>query len=183
MRIMLMLLFCIAGILSAIWLWGEYVDGLFARWQPLGKPPDESSKFLALEPGLDRTITVYVQTISGKVYHYDETNKQWEESPITSEHPGYGPYGPCYEPAISEHSYFARLPKKVRECFQFTWSWEWVSDISFFVILEDNSVWTWRRYIGFDMAFVFLCSGSIIGSMIGLAIPMSVNVFKKRVYR
>ncbi len=140
--------------------------GTLALWQPLPALPEPASGITAVPAfqGHPKTIPVYIRTVSDKVLVCcTATEPTWV---VVSELPvEYSPQ-PC-EGAYETTSRFrlTNLPNVITTCARAPQNWEWVLSDAYFVILADNSVWRWHRYVGIDRVLVFVCSGSSLGML------------------
>jgi hypothetical protein len=152
------------GFFIAWGLLGKVADGSFAWWRSLGTPPEQPHRIAGLDPySQENSADVYVETTNGSIYLRRKDGEKWETASLPQ-----GLYkSQCYEHDMVRQPYFANLPARVVDCHQILWSLEWTTDTTYFVILEDNSVWQWRNRMGFDTLFAFLCGGLIIGLVIG----------------
>ena len=166
----LVLALCLMGAWIGWWLLGKYAEGEFARWSPLTTPPEKPLRIAGLNPRRVRDVDVYVETLSGKTYMYSccsQRDATWQEAQL----PDDQFHWPCYEQFDDpRHVYFASLPADVIDCHQVSWMWEWANDDSFFVLLEDDTLWRWRHYVALDTGAAFLCSGASIGAISGLGL-------------
>jgi len=170
----------ILGLVAALWLFGKYSRGDFARWHSVGAPPEQAVKILGFDPSSNknRDAYVYVETTTDKVYTYpccSLRDAMWQEVEL-AEDPYYFGVG-CFGPYDRRHHpYFANLPAEVVDCQVVNWSWEWFGDISYFVLLDDGTIWWWRDedLFKFGMFFVFIICGIIIGIMLGISLSVYI---------
>jgi hypothetical protein len=162
---LLITLICgVVGFFIAWELLEKVADGSFAWWQSLGTPPELPRKIAGLDTyWQDKSADVYIETIAGSIYLHRKDVEKWE---MVSLPPDLYKF-PCDEHDVGRQPYFVNLPARVVDCQRIPWSSEWITDTTYFVILEDNSVWQWRNRMGFDTLFAFLCGGPIIGLVIG----------------
>ena len=162
---LLIILICGAvGFFIAFGLMGKKADGYFAWWQSMGTPPEQPHRIAGFDVYPDEdSVDIYVETTKGSIYVHRKDSEKWEMANLPQDLYIY----PCYEHDVVRQPYFANLPAQVLDCYQVLWSLEWTTDKTYFVILEDSSVWQWHHRIGFDTLFAFLCGGPIIGLVIG----------------
>lgn len=146
-------------------------NGTLALWQPLPALPETASGIFAVpaHQGHPKTIPVYIQTVSDKVLVCcTATEPTWV---VVSEPPFEYPPEPC-EGAYDTASRFrlTNLPSAITTCARAPQNWEWVLSDAYFVILADNSVWRWHRYVGIDRVLVFACSGSSLGILVTIGL-------------
>jgi len=157
----------ICGVIGFFIAWGlleKVADGSFAWWHSLGTPPEQLRSIAGFSRYPDEdNVDIYVETTNGSIYLRRKDSEKWEEVSLPQELEKY----PCYESDVVKQPYFANLPAQVVDCYQVLWSSEWVTNKTYFVILEDNSVWQWHDRVDFTVIFSFLCSGPIIGLVIG----------------
>ncbi len=160
----IILICSVIGFFIAWGLLGKVADGSFAWWSSLGTPPEQLRSIAGFSayPDEDRA-DIYVEAMNGNIYLQSKDSEKWEKASAPQ---GLYKY-PCYENDVVRQPYFANLPAQVVDCHQVFWSSEWVTNKTFFVILEDNSVWQWHDRLDFTVIFSFLCGGPIIGLVIG----------------
>jgi hypothetical protein len=162
---LLIILICGAvGFFIALGLLGKKAGGSFAWWQSMGTPPEQPRRIVGLDAHSDKhNVDIYVETTKGSIYLRRKDSKKWEIANLPQ-----GLYiSPCNEYNEVRQSSFANLPTEVVDCYQVPWYFEWVTDTTYVVILEDGSVWQWRYRMDFDTLFSFLCGGPVIGLVIG----------------
>ncbi|GEM_PF-2278633 len=157
------------GICTGSRLFSEHAAGRFARWSPLGTPPDKAVRIVSLNPNWgERTVEVEIETTLGKCYRYAAGQNRWIEVNI-SQSEQYTGVGSCERiPPAAFSSHSGTLPSRPVNCATMIWNWELFADEVHFVVLEDGYVWWWRHYTGFDRLAMFLCGGSGIGICLGL---------------
>lgn len=163
--------FGILGFFVGSKLFGVYTSGKFARWISLGVPPEKAIRISRLYPNhREETVEVEVETISGNFYRYDTDQNKWiKVAYYEAQQPEH--IGSCDRiPSAAFDSFLNTLPSKPVDCETMIWSWEWIANDVHFIVLEDGSVWWWHYYTGFDRLAFFLCSGTLVGILLGLSI-------------
>ena len=157
----------ICGVIGFFIAWGlleKVADGSFAWWHSLGTPPEQLRSIAGFFPYADEdSVDIYVEATNGSIYLRHKNSETWERASLPQDLYKY----PCYENDVVKQPYFANLPARVVDCYQVLWSSEWVTNKTYFVILEDNSIWQWHDRVDFTVIFSFLCGGPIIGLVIG----------------
>ena len=154
----------VIGFFIAWGLLGKVADGAFAWWHSLGTPPEQLRSIAGFFTYSDEdSVDIYVEATSGSIYLQSKNSEKWERASLPQDLYKY----PCYENDVVKQPYFANLSARVVDCHQVFWSSEWVTNKTYFVILEDNSIWQWHDRVDFAVIFSFLCGGPIIGLVIG----------------
>lgn len=174
----IVLVLSLGGCFAADWLFGQYAKGQFPRWISLGIPPDKAVQVEGLYAHRqERVVDVYVQTSSGKIRWYSAKDEgDWEAASL--------PQSNLYSlncdglPDAALTSFFGNLPGKVIDCKAMRWQWEWFSEETFVVILEDGSVWLWHYNTGYERLGAFLCVGMAVGALLGVI--FSVVILRQR---
>lgn len=162
------------GFFGAGWMLRQHVKGAFAQWHSLGTPPEAVS---FLEPDPRRTgrydVDVYGTTLTGTTYRYvccTQHQAAWHKVQRAD---GFWP-GLCGGDmlnGIPPHPAFARLSAKVIACEFIIWEMETsgMTGTSYFVILEDHSVWWWRQErVSLWTVVAWLVGGPMSGAGIGV---------------
>jgi len=158
------------GFLIAGWVVRQQVKGTLATWHSLGTTPEQPVSFVGLHPHVNggRDADVYVETATGAVYRYaccSQRQAAWHETKVTDElWPGLCDRDDPGE--IIPHPALARLPAKVIACAEILWEKN-RNDVSYFVLLEDRSVWWWREYVSLGTVVAWLLVGSGVGASLG----------------
>lgn len=157
----------ICSVIGFFIAWGlleKVADGAFAWWHSLGTPPEQLRSIAGFSTYPDEdSVDIYVEATSGSIYLRSKNSEKWERASLSQDLYKY----PCYENDVVKQPYFANLSARVVDCYQVFWSSEWGTNKTYFVILEDNSVWQWHDRVDFSVIFSFLCGGPIIGVVTG----------------
>lgn len=155
----------LSGVQSGSWEW----------WQSFGKPEAGAMRFWGIKPNHNNhTVQVYVETARGIVYSCcSNPSGSWEEakSPIDK---GSSTCAGFQDPTSKQRT-FSNLPGKIVDCTRMMWSWEWVANDDFFVILEDGSVWKWNYYNSPGQIIPFLCEIPIAAVILGCFIAVTAG--------
>lgn len=163
--------FGVFGFFGAARLLQKYVRGEFAWWHSLGTPPEQPVSFVGLHPHVNggRDADVYVETATGAVYRYaccSQRQAAWHETKVIDElWPGLCDRDDPGE-IIPRHA-LTRLPVQVIACTEILWEKN-PNDVSYFVLLEDHSVWWWREYVSLGTVVVWLLGGAAAGVSLGV---------------
>lgn len=134
------------------------------HWFRLVSPPDETPVQII---ALDRKLSPYVRTQQGNLYLC--SGYTWrdaclpvtaEELPNTELHPQWNSCGPDFPPVPA-------LPGAVVDAMEAGRCSE-ASTYSRVVLLDDGTLWQWRRTYSWVNPFVWV-TGTVLGLMIGLA--------------
>lgn len=140
------LLAILGGILGAVDS-GLNSAGWLARWQKIGVLPERAVHFEAIELGAwsQREADLDIQMVSGRIFQYKASERSWYE--LAGYEPGSGKINlnGCESQYNSPKGAFSRLPARVVICGYFNWKAEASSDTSYYVVLEDNTVWMWLQ--------------------------------------
>ena len=178
MAICIVFVFSLGGCFAAYWLFGQYAEGKFLRWISLGTPPGKAVQVEGLYAHWqERVVDVYVQTSSGKIRWYSaKDGGNWEETSLPQSNLYWGSCDRLPDTTLTP--FFGNLPEKVIDCKAMLWQWEWFTEETFVVILEDGSVWQWHHDTGYDRLGAFLCGGMAVGALSGAT--LSAVILRKR---
>jgi hypothetical protein len=162
-RVGALILLPLAGALIAFALGYTYLEGRFVIWQSLGKPPEKAVKLVAIARGL------WVETESGRVYHYDGTASCGDRCWVASDYPAPDPppyftidrcgWAPSFTQAIDT--------KAICE------PWGPGSYLYVYAIRKDGNVFMWEHGIGEENSLEFVLS-PCMGGATGLLAAISV---------
>jgi hypothetical protein len=174
----------IVGVFAVGWVVRLQIKNASAQWCSLGTPPERAVSFVGLYPHVNdsRDVDVYVETESGAVYRYaccSHPQAAWRKAQVTEElWPGSCDRDDPGE--IVPRPALARLPTKVIACEEILWDKN-PPDTSYFVLLDDHSVWWWREYVDLGMIVVWLLAGFGVGA--GIGVWLAVILKRQRVRR
>ncbi len=141
----------------------------FAFWTLLGKPTDQAIEIVGLIPNWRSTsdgvseVSVVVKASDGTRYIRHPNSDAWSvlgeaDDQVQSQESCTTQYDrPLVENAISN------LPRPMRSCHRFSWTFEWVRDDTYVVQGADGQVWLWHYHSGIDAAMPYACVGGIVG--------------------
>lgn len=161
----------ILGVVVVGWVVRQQLKSVSAQWRSLGTPPERAVGFVGVSPHDNdgRDVNVYVETVSGTVYRYaccSHPQAAWHKAQVTDElWPGSCDRDDPGE--IVPRPALARLAAKVIACEEILWG-KTPPDTSYFVLLDDHSVWWWREYVDLRIVVVWLLAGFAVGAGIGV---------------
>jgi hypothetical protein len=156
---------CIIGLLMT----GAMTRGLFARWHPLGAPPDRPTSIVAAD-----YTQIYVVTVHQLLFRYKAENQlQFGEAPA-------GTWSRAFNPQVEEFSkcdYVAPMapppPATAQDFIQFGYCPEPLIDVRY-ALLTDGSVWRFSTPDGLDVAFTAIPIGVALGLVMGVVLAVAV---------
>ena len=140
-----------------------------AVWTFLGTPTDQAIDVVGLIPQWRKSIdgksevSVVVVAADGTQYARHPGSESWSafetgKGDVQDQLDCSEQYDlPLIENALSN------LPKPIRSCDRFSWTYEWVRDDSYVVQGADGAVWLWHYHSGIDAAMPYGCVGGILG--------------------
>ena len=174
-RLPYILLLSLTGCVLSYFLSVLFAQGTFAVWRPLGTPAADADSIAGMDfshPLDENRIDVYVQTAAGQVYHRSTASTEgWTAVPAPQIVSGI--WHPCYELNHPEwdrtsYEYMDRLPEPVKDCGKIIFGWEVFRDEVLTVVLEDGSVWSYRRRTDPIALLAFAVGGPLGGAGIAL---------------
>ena len=134
--------------------WAVQIEGLYAYWE-------------------DRVVDIYVRTSFGKTHWYSvKGERNWEEASLPQSNLYAGNCDRLPDAAFSP--YFGKLPGRAIDCKMMLWQWEWFTEETFVVILEDGSVWQWHYDTGYERFGALLCGGIAVGVLSGAMLSVAI---------
>jgi len=141
------------------------VEGKLSRWKSLGSPPEKAVRIAGGYVGRYRETCIYVETVSGTIYHYCEEDKiLWHVTP-ESEVKQVVDYG-----CLSDDKPHVTPPKGAIDEIAIHWCGEWDWGQANYIIRDDGSVWLWRYSGWFPGWIVPICGGPVLGWIVGVFI-------------
>ena len=141
---------------------------VFARWRSLGEPPYRAASILGLGTPWNPEVTnVYIEAENGVIYHCcSEPPSVWsaglsqiEVLPV-----------PCPEPLRRYYPRYPDPPGQVVDCST-TWSVEYVTHDSIYVLVDSGTLWRLEYYYGVDtFILIWLASAWISLALIAGAL-------------
>jgi hypothetical protein len=165
-RVLIILSTTLVGLFLSI----AATKGAFVRWKCIGTLPQQPVRILAGEVGSypggvpyqGRETGIYIETVSGSIYHYSSGAKNTLEETERSQ---VKEINFCHElePDSSRH-----LEDEL-DNYEICWHGEWDWGSAHYAIRKDGTVWRWLSFGRFPDWLVVLLAGPLIGLLLGLA--------------
>jgi hypothetical protein len=170
---LLLLIGWILGIVGAI----MYMNGLFAIWHPLGKPPENITKINGL---VDDKI--YVTTVSGVTWSFSNFRFHYNDEPLPRKEIIWTKVNENYvisEPYRNDCDRFITWPPLFRIEQHYEMSFPQIEGINChkFAVTKDGTLWTWNYGIGSlsGISYFFL---PIFGLLAGLVLVLGIKLIQ-----
>lgn len=139
MRFLVIIAFCVLGLIFGLGLGHGSASGYLSPWEQLPTPPNQITEFLPAGEEL-----VHIKTLDGAVYRYDRSSKAWVGASLEQDSPNHIDVREPCDFSSPEFSFFLFPPRDVEICLQVEVNYIDGYARYAFVLDGNGRVWQWR---------------------------------------